>query len=116
MFLLLISFSKRRKYVNIHNPRFLPIVFLKLFKSEVNFYSMIHNDRKNYKLYQVSLYFATKNIVEKSVCVSKSVLESMSYCIGRGIVIDNSVPIKSIKKYRSNSRENDVVIIGRFVK
>ena len=30
-------------------------------------------------------------------------------------VIDNSVPIKSIKKYRSNSRENDVVIIGRFV-
>lgn len=75
----------------------------------------MHNDRKNFKVYHLLLFFLTKRLVQKTICVSNAVYNSMLFFVSNSCVIDNSVPIEEIKKYRKKIRHNDLIIVGRFV-
>ena len=106
---------KKKRIIVIHNPRYLPLVFVKFFRSKIEFYSMLHNDIRNFKYYQLLFYYLTKNLVKNTICVSASVLRSMTAFVSNPFVIDNSVPISEISGYKSENRSNDLIIIGRFV-
>lgn len=108
--------SKNRKMINIHLPRDLIYVFIKLIKRNIKYYVTVHNDRKNFRLLHLISFWCSKMLVESTICVSNSVYDTMKRYIQNACVIENSVPIKEIEKYKNLDRTNDVIIIGRFVK
>tara|TARA_B100000780_G_scaffold63396_1_gene41288 strand:+ start:5201 stop:6166 length:966 start_codon:yes stop_codon:yes gene_type:complete len=107
--------SKKSRMFSIHLPRDLIYVFIKLIKPNIKFFCTMHNDRKNFKVYHLLLFFFTKSLVQKTICVSNAVYNSMRFFVSKSCVIDNSVPIEEIKKYRKKIRRNDLIIVGRFV-
>ena len=114
--LLILLTTRKRRCFSIHLPRHLLFSFTKYLNSNSNFLCTMHNDYLNYSISHLFLFFSTKYIVSKTICVSSSVKQSMQNYYLSGLVISNSVPIEKIRTHSKREREVDLVIVGRFVK